>query len=408
MQRLHGVHQLGLAHYVFPGANHTRLEHSLGTYHIASRMAEALQLEEGETRSVLAAALLHDIGHTPFSHTLEEVIHHRLEKDHMDISKDLILGDYSPYQGRDVEVLGDLPALPEVLEAAGISAREVADLVVSAQARADPTQSTLAVEAGQAHFGTKNYLHQIISGPLDVDQMDYLLRDAHYTGVAHGTIDMDRLLQTITIYHGNLVVAKGGLVSVEGLLVARALMYTSVYFHKTVRIAEMMMCKAVETAPQELLDDVFVDTDCSLAAKLSEAGGPPARLMSLLKYRKLYKKAVMLPISGLEEGQVEQLIGLAEYPRRKAKEREIAERAGVSEEEVILDIPEKALLLSEPRIGKTDLSILDGERVKPLSRYSPLAKALQARGVHDWAVMVSTPARRREEVERAALKALFD
>ena len=88
--------------------------------------------------------------------------------------------------------------------------------------------------------------------------------------------------------------------------------------------------------------------------------------------------------------------------------KEIAERAGVDESEVLLDIPNRALLLSEPRIGKTDIPILDGDRVRPLSRYSPLAKAIQSRGVHDWAVMVSTPPRNREEVERAALRTLFD
>lgn len=407
MQRLHGIHQLGLANHVFPGANHTRLEHSLGTYHIASRLSSTLELGEDDRLTVLAAALLHDIGHTPYSHTLEEVVHHRLGKDHMDVSRDIIVGDYRPYEGRDREVVGDLPALPEVLRAGGVDPQEVADLVTSAR-RQDRAQSTLAVEDGQAHFGQANFLHQIVSGPLDVDQMDYLLRDAHYTGVAHGTIDTDRLLQTIMVHHGELVVQKGGLVAVEGLLVARSLMYTSVYFHKTVRIAEMMLCKAVEAAPAEVLEEVFVDSDCDLAARLLAVGGAPARLMTQLRYRRLYKRAVMLPLSGLEEEQTEKLIALASYPRRKAKEREIADRAGVSEEEVILDVPEKALLLSEPRIGKTDVGILDGDRVKPLSRYSPLAKAIQSRSVHDWAVMVSTPRRNREEVEKAALKVLFD
>ena len=87
---------------------------------------------------------------------------------------------------------------------------------------------------------------------------------------------------------------------------------------------------------------------------------------------------------------------------------EIADRAGIEEHEVLLDIPNRSLLLSEPRIGKTDIPILDGDRLKPLSRYSPLAKAIQTRGVHDWAVMVSAPREHLGEVERAALRALFD
>jgi len=296
MQRLHGIHQLGLAYLVFPGANHTRLEHSLGTYYIASELSTSLELEQEDRLIVRAAAMLHDIGHTPFSHTLEEVLHHHLGKDHMDVSKDIIVGDLQPYRGRDPEVLGDIPPLSEVLERGGADPGRVADLVTSAH-RHDPAQRTLMVDGEQAHFGQPNFLHQIISGPLDVDQMDYLLRDSYYTGVAHGTIDTDRLMQTFMVHHGDLVVQKGGLVAVEGLLVARALMYTSVYFHKTVRIAEMMLCKAVEAAPPEVMEEAFVDSDTSFSAKLVGAGGACGRLMAMLRYRHLYKKALMLPHS---------------------------------------------------------------------------------------------------------------
>ena len=114
-----------------------------------------------------------------------------------------------------------------------------------------------------------------------------------------------------------------------------------------------------------------------------------------------------MPIMAMTDEQSQALIPLVNYERRKAKEREIADRAGVSVDDVVLDVPEKALLLSEPRIGKTDVGILDGGRVRPLSRYSPLAKAIQSRGVHDWAVMVSAPAECRESVRKVAVKVLF-
>lgn len=266
----------------------------------------------------------------------------------------------------------------------------------------------MLVEGGQAHFGSHRYLSQMISGPLDVDQMDYLKRDAYYTGVAHGTIDIDRLLQTVGIFHGDLVINKGGLAAAEGLMVARALMYTSVYFHKTARIAELMLCKAVEHAPPEVLGDAHLMNDCQLVSRLMACGGATSRIMTMLEYRKLYKRAVMLPVSGLEDDKLGRLVELSEYRRRKEKEQEIADRAGIEEHEVLLDIPNRSLLLSEPRIGKTDIPILDGDRLKPLSRYSPLAKAIQTRGVHDWAVMVSAPREHLGEVERAALRALFD
>jgi HD superfamily phosphohydrolase len=115
----------------------------------------------------------------------------------------------------------------------------------------------------------------------------------------------------------------------------------------------------------------------------------------------------MLPIASMTDDMLDQLVELSEYRKRKAMEREIASRAGVSETKVLLDIPDRSLLVSELRIGKTDVPILDGDRVRPLSRYSPLAKAIQARGVHDWAVMVSTLPEHRDEVERATHKALF-
>ena len=407
MQRLHSVHQLGLAHLVFPGANHTRLEHSLGTYHIASKMSDALRLDPDERSEVLAAALLHDLGHAPFSHTLEEVMADRIGVDHVDISRMMIKGELRSISIVEGDRLSDRANVREVLEAEGISPDRVASLVVSPVGPEVPGQSVLDVEAGQAHFGQDNYLHQIIHGPVDADQMDYLLRDAHYTGVAHGTIDLDRLLQTIAVHHGDLVVQKGGLVAVEGLLVARALMYTSVYFHKTVRIAEMMLCKAVEMAEPSILRSIHMETDGSLTEKLLAQGGYPGRIMTLLKYRELYKRCFSLSMADMDEEELDHLLLLTDYKRRKEREEEIASRAGVHTSEVILDMPERELLISEPRIGKTEVPILEDDRVRPLSRYSPLAKALQSRSVFDWAIMVSCPERHKADVAKAASRTLL-
>jgi len=407
MQRLHGVHQLGLAYLVFPGANHTRLEHSLGTFHIAGMMASALELPTEEKRRVLAAALLHDLGHPPFSHTLEAVIEDRLGLTHMDLTRSIIFGDSKVVPDSAKDVLGEMGPISELLDAAGIDPEVVADIIVSPSGADGFGQSQLMVEGSQAHFGRKDYMRQIIHGPVDADQMDYLLRDAHYTGVAHGTIDLDRLLQTIGVFHGDLVVDKGGVVAVEGLLVARALMYTSVYFHKTVRIAEMMLCKAVENADESVLRNIQMDTDCSLSEKLIVAGGDSRRIMMMLRYRKLYKKALSITTGEIKEKQLDRLLALTDYRERRSMEAEIAVEAGIRTSDVILDVPERELLISEPRIGKTEVPILNGDRVKPLTKYSPIAKALQSRSVHDWAVMVSTPANHRDVVEEAAERVLF-
>lgn len=407
MQRLHGVNQLGLAHLVFPGANHTRLEHSLGTFYIAGKMASVLNLDKEEKDQVLAAAMLHDVGHPPFSHTLEEVVKDRLGYSHMDVARSIIFGERSVVPKAAICVVGAMEPMSEQLETAGIDPAAVADLISSPATEGEYGQSMFEVEGSQAHFGRKNYLRQIIHGPVDADQMDYLLRDAHYTGVAHGIIDVDRLLQTIGVFHGDLVVDKGGIVAVEGLLVARALMYTSVYFHKTVRIAEMMLCKAVELAGKDVLEGLQGDTDCSLSERLASCGGDATRIFMMLRYRRLYKKAYSAAASEITEEDVDRLISLGDYRRRKVVEGEIAIKAGVKEADVILDVPEKEVLLSEPRIGKTEVPILNGDRVRVLSKHSPLAKALQARSVHDWAVMVSAPAEHRAAVGEAAERVLF-
>ncbi|MEM0449704.1 MAG: HD domain-containing protein [Methanomassiliicoccales archaeon] len=407
-QRLHGINQLGLAHLVFPGAHHTRLEHSLGTFYIASKMVDMLNIKKDERKEVLAAALLHDLGHAPFSHTLEEIMVNRLGLNHVDLSQKIILGELSCLNSEESRYLSGHTSIKEVLEEEGISPQKVCSLVALPICPETPGQSVLEVENGQAHFGRANYLHQIIHGPIDADQMDYLLRDAHYTGVAHGVIDLDRLLQTITVHHGDIVVHKNGMVAVEGLLVARALMYTSVYFHKTVRIAEMMLCKAVEMSDPSLFHNIHRETDSSLSEKLISQGGFSARLITKLKYRELYKKCFSLSMTDMSEEDLDNLLGLTDYKKRKEKEEEIAFKSGVHVSEVIIDIPSRELLISEPRIDKTEVPILDDFKVRPLSKYSPLAKALQSRSVFDWAIMVSCPDRYKSEVGKVAAKVIFD
>ena len=408
LQRLHGVKQLGLAHLVFPGANHTRFEHSLGTYHVTSLMCEALDLGSEDRDKVLAAALLHDLGHAPFSHTLEEVLENRFSLDHTEVGVSLIKGERTVCLDEEREHLAPLPPIAEVLERAGISVEAVSDIIVSPGHQGRRGQSLLMEQDGQAHFNQPEYLNQMIHGPVDADQMDYLLRDAHYTGVAHGTIDIDRIIQTIALHHGDIVVRKNGMVAAEGLMVARALMFTSVYFHKTVRIAEMMLCKAVEIADDSVADQLQKLNDASLTERLIKQGGRSQRIVTMLKYRQLYKRAYSLFISDLGDDEVEQLLRLTDYHNRKNVENLIADRAGVDPSEVILDVPHRELITGEARRGKTEVPILNGDRVRPLTRLSPIGKALQSRGVHDWAVMVSCPWQHMGKVEKAAARTILD
>jgi hypothetical protein len=130
--------------------------------------------------------------------------------------------------------------------------------------------------------------------------------------------------------------------------------------------------------------------------------------MTLLKYRQLYKRAYSVYIPDMAEDEVERLVRLTDYRRRKSTEELIADRAGIDLSEVILDVPQRELITGEARLGKTEVPILNGDKVRPLTRLSPISKALQSRGVHDWAVMVSCPEKHVSRVEKVASHIIAD
>ena len=367
IQRLHGIKQLGLTYLVYPGANHTRLEHSLGTSYIARKMAKALGIDAMQAGVV---ALLHDIGHGPFSHTLEYLMHERIGKDHMDITREMILGK---------TLLSDCEyetTIKEILSKYGMDARKIADAIAG-----------------------KGEISKIIHGTLDADQIDYLMRDAYYTGVAYGVIDSDRIIQTMKLYNKDIVFERKGVTALESMLVARSLMYSSVYLHKTVRIAELMLVKAVERA---LSFDFSLMNDAELIENLKRMGGYQEDIITRIKYRRLFKKVIAKSFSQLNEREREQI---SQIDSREIEEK-ISKKIG-KEGYVIVDIPGKDILLSEPRLKKMDIKILDGKRIKKLSEITPIANALQLRGITEWALMVCSPEKYRDEVKKYAEKLLF-
>jgi len=370
LQRLHGIKQLGFTYLVYPGANHTRLEHSLGVCYVAKKICDSLQIEND---AISVAALLHDVGHGPFSHTLEYLMHKRTGKDHVEITKEIIEGK------RKLEDFEYDFTIKEILANYGVDAREIIDIL----------------------SGNKGYLSEIIHGSLDADQIDYLIRDAYYTGVAYGIIDSDRIIQTMKIWNDSIVFERKGVSALESMLVARALMYSSVYLHKTVRIAELMLIKAVEKSPPF---DFSQLTDYELLEKLKEMGAYQQDIVTRLKYRRLFKKAFAKEWEDLNQKEKEML---AEIENVEELENEIAERVGLEDGYIIIDIPGKDIMLSEPRIRKVDIKILDGEKIKPLSYYTPLANALQMRGITEWAIMVCCPEKYKSKVAKEAEKILF-
>jgi len=209
-QRLRRIQQMAMAQLVYPGAVHTRLHHSLGAYHLMSMAvielrSKGVEITDEEDIAVKAAILLHDIGHGPFSHALEHVLVEGAHHEQLSLQIMHLLNS---------ELGGQL---------------------------------TLAISIFTDQY-PKPFLHQLISGQLDVDRMDYLSRDSFYSGVSEGVIGYDRILKMLVVHEGQLMVEEKGIYSVEKFLVARRQMYWQVYLHKTVLAAEKMMVKILERA----------------------------------------------------------------------------------------------------------------------------------------------------------------
>jgi len=335
LQRLRDIKQLGLTNLVFPGANHTRFEHSLGVYYLTNKICAELNLEKDVLN---AAAVLHDSGHLPFSHTFEYLSKIYLKKDHVDLACENVL------------------KLEDLLEKYNVDPGEVIKVIKCEE---------------------KGYKSQIISGDLDVDRIDYLLRDSHYTGVAHGIIDLERILKTIEIRDGVLGINKKGVLAVEGMLIARDLMYASVYFHKTARICESMLGRAVESILEKKeIEEIVKMTDTELLCILKNSGGFPKDIYKRLKYRNLFKVVAYTDLN-------------LNFEKRKELEREICEKANIPENYCIVDIP------SFKNPDKLKIKVFDKE-IKNFEDYMILKKSKPIK----YPTIISTPEKYMEKVRR--------
>jgi HD superfamily phosphohydrolase len=400
LQRLNSIRQLGLTYLVFPGANHSRLEHCLGVGYVAGEMARVLGLPEDERKLVQAAGQLHDVGHGPYSHTLEHVLNRELAVDHMHLTQRIITGEDDNVAPEDRSAFPEVPRIHEVLRKHGVSPKGVADLI-----RGPAEGGGLYLDA-RSRKQDRRYLGQIIHSPMDADQIDYLLRDAHYTGAPLGTIDISRILQTLRLYKGQLALDRKGLPALEGMLVARGLMYSSVYFHKTVRIAEQMIARAVERSEAPIAE-VQKMVDHELLAWLLQQGEFQREIALRLRYRKLFKRVLAYGREDLTEAAKETLGSFKDVAERRRVEDRIARRAGLTPGQVIVDVPLPELLISEPRIAKTEVIVLDDGEAKPFSKVSTLGRALQMRQTVDWVVMVACPPDGVTAVRKACASSLF-
>lgn len=387
IQRLYDVKQLGFAHLVFPGAHHTRLEHSLGAYKIASQISEMLDLNKREKDVISCAALLHDVGHGPFSHTLESILVEKFNVDHVDLTEKLILGEYDIFEDGEKSII-DSRGINDILIENDMDKGEIVDII-----------------RGKTH--KKPYMSQILNSTIDADQLDYLIRDAYYTGVAYGMIDIDRLLQTLVIFNNNLAVERKGVSVLENILMARGLMYSSVYFHKTVRIAELMLSKAIELSKGADPFNFFRMTDSKIMNMLKKSGTFQYEIVTRLKYRKLFKQAFSLSASDIKEEDMDILRDLENVDSRRRKEQEIENLFNIPPGYVIIDMPLSEIQRAEPRLNKTDIGVVEKNKIKTLDDFTPIAGAIRSRIAPDWAVMILTDEKFRDVVSKKAKKVLF-
>ncbi|MBM47950.1 MAG: metal-dependent phosphohydrolase [Euryarchaeota archaeon] len=411
LNKLSHIKQLGLAHLVFPGAHHTRFEHSLGASHVAGLMADSLDLDAQDKTTVEVAAMLHDVGHGPYSHTLEHILMEQGGMDHMSVTEAIILGEYDVLVEGEGTSVPSREAIPDILTRHGLDPAQIASLIRGPDASG--TEGSLqSWTEGRGDFSSSDRtMAHLIHGPVDCDQLDYLPRDSHFTGVKHGVVDHRRLIECLRSQGGDIVVGEGGLSALEGMLAARGLMYSAVYFHRVTRVTEVMLSRAVERSSEALPEafDLQRRVDSEIWGALNDAGGYAKDIIRRLKYRNLLKICLTRRRQDLTGDQAGRLVELANDPHsRKYMEDEIAFRAGIEPGYVAIDVPSVKLLLSEPRMAQVDIRVVgDDGRTRWLRELTPMAEALRRRQVSQDAVYVMTLPGTEKKVAEIAERHLF-
>jgi len=380
-QRLRRIRQLSGAHLIYPGAQHTRFEHSLGVMHIASMAGQALAekgiVSSDDIQNLRLAGLLHDIGHGPFSHLFEEIFEEKRKISHEDLGRDIILkteiGDIISKNGFDKKLITKLAFGDSKLQ----------------------------------------FMNEIISGALSADIMDYLLRDGYFTGAEHAKIDHHRLTYSLNVYKNKLALDKSSLVNFETMMISRFQMFKAVYFHKTVRAGEVMLLEAMDLAEDELglssmnLDEYLKLSDDVILAKLLNLPEHNSKLKASKKIatnylnRNLFKSVFESTLTGkaITKKRMQELRG------------EISKKSKIDINEIFVDssntpsIPlspskkeSKSIILLENNGNKTTAKEILISQIKLVSAMSGFMKILR----------VYTPAKNRKKVEMAAKSILGD
>jgi HD superfamily phosphohydrolase len=378
-QRLRRIRQLSGAHLTYPAAQHTRFEHSLGVMHIASQAGQALKekeiLKSDDIEILRLAGLLHDIGHGPFSHLFEEIIQQK-KFSHEDFGKNLILKS----------VIGD------TLSINGFDKKLITKIA----------------------FGDSKcqYLNEIVSGYLSADMMDYLLRDGYFTGAEHAKIDHKRLTQSLDVHKKKLALEKSALYSFESMMHSRYQMFKAVYFHKTVRSAEVMLLEALR-----LSDDEFGFTSFNMNefVKLTDEyvlsmllSSKSSKLRRARKFAEDYQNRKLLKC-------VYERILTSKTLLEKTKTNEIrsslSKKSKVDENEIFVDSSvTPSIPLASSKKESKQIILITNENGKAEAQELPISKIPVVSAISGFMniLRVYTPQKSRKKVEIAAKSILSD
>ena len=325
-QRLRRIKQLGLISLIYPGATHTRFEHCLGTMNLGSKLAEELELDQDDVDLIRISALLHDIGHGPFSHVSEGV----LSFPHEELTRYVVTQT----------------SMRDLLEEK-FDVNEIADII-----------------NGKGHLGP------IVSGELDVDRMDYLLRDSHNTGVSYGIIDYERIISNLKLEDGLILDIKG-VQAAEGALVSRYFMYPSVYQHHTTRIVNSMFRRALQkTFDEKIIDEheIYRYDDSDITSMFRNSENEYVRdIMFRLDNRIIPKRVKTIRLDNFK--YPEKMYKIKAEELRKA-EAEIAEDYDLDKDYVFINIAEY------PRFDEMKTQVSVDEKLYPLTEISNIIGAL--------------------------------
>ena len=379
-QRLRRIRQLSGAHLIYPGAQHTRFEHSLGVMHIASMAGHALNekgiVSSDNIQNLRFAGLLHDIGHGPFSHLFEELLQKR-KMSHEDIGRDIILKTQ----------IGDL------ISANGFNKKFITELAF-----------------GDSKF---QFMNEIISGALSADIMDYLLRDGYFTGAEHAKIDHNRLTYSLDVYKNKLALEKSALVNFETMMISRYQMFKAVYFHKTVRAGEVMLLESMYLAEEELglsstsLNEYLKLTDEVILSKLLNLPERNSKLRIAKKIatdylnRNLFKSVFEVSVTG----------NAITKKRMQSIREEVSKKSKVDINEIFVDSSNTpSIPLTPSKKESKSIIILERDGVKATAKEIPISdiRLVSVMSGFMKILRVYTPANNRKKVEIAAKSILND